>query len=113
MVAEMTKPNERFARPYAIGAAVKEGSAWHYENAAALRWRDVLLRLSDNMMHASRVRPELAPILFDALDHAIEMLLTQGCEDQLLRLEQWLGEAETTVCTSTSLERDAMLRIAA
>jgi len=113
MVAEMTRQHERLIKPLAIGAAGREGSAWHYENAAALRWRDVLLRLSDNMMHASRVRPELAPILFDALDHAIEMLLTQGCEDQLLRLEQWLGETETPKCAASSFERDTLLRIAA
>jgi len=113
MVAERTQQQERLRKPFAIGAASREDSVWHYENEAASRWRGVLLRLSDNMMHASRTRPDLAPILFDALDHAIEMLLTQGCEDQLLRLEHWLAETEAPLCAATSFKRDTLLRIAA
>ena len=114
MVAEMAQQHERFLKPYVIGVAGSEGSVWHYENEAASHWRDVLLRLSEEMMYASRLRPDLAPILRAALDHAIEILLTHGCEEQLIRLEQWLGDAEATLCGAAEpLDRAALLRMAA
>jgi hypothetical protein len=115
MVAEMPKQNTSSAKFYAKGKIGRDrDSAWPHEAEAASRWREVLLRLSDEMTHASQLRPDLAPILFSALDYAIEVLLTQGCEEQLMRLEQWLGEVEPTPCGApVPLDRGAVVRMAA
>lgn len=118
MVAERNRHIEHLTGPYVIGPSLNEAGAGHHESEAALRWRDVLLRLSDNMIRASHSRPDLAPILRHALDYAIELLLTEGNEDQLFRLEQWLHEAEATLQDAPPLKRgnvnrESLLRIAA
>ena len=114
MVAEKPNHNERLIRPHANRTAGRDCNAWHYEDEAALRWRNVLLRLSDNLLCAGRLRPDLAPILFDALDHAIETLLLQGSEEQLLRLEQWISEAETQLFdTVPVMDVDTRIPVAA
>ena len=102
MIAQTTfKPHPRRARANDNARRPRTGSntisykdrlEMDNERAAALRWRTAVLRLSETMAHASRQKPELAPILREALDCAVERLLTCGCDHQLTMLESWLAE---------------------
>jgi hypothetical protein len=56
----------------------------------ALRWRSVILRLSENLIEAASRRNELSPILLGALHNALDQLLLHGQEGDLMALEEWL-----------------------
>jgi len=56
----------------------------------ALRWRSVILRLSENLIDAATRRSELSPILLGALHNALDQLLLHGEEGDLMALEEWL-----------------------
>jgi len=61
------------------------------DDAAALRWRRALLRLSETFLDAAEERRDLSPILLGALHNALEQLLIHGEEDDLMALEDWLS----------------------
>jgi hypothetical protein len=60
------------------------------EEQIALRWRCVILRLSENLLDAAAQRSELSPILLGALHNALDQLLLYGEEGDLMALEEWL-----------------------
>src|SRR5688500_15161474 len=60
------------------------------EEQLALRWRRVILRLSENLLDAAAQRSELSPILLGALHNALDQLLLYGEEGDLMALEEWL-----------------------
>ena len=60
------------------------------EDAAAARLRRAILRLADSLAAASESRPDIAPILSDAMNNAIERLLVHDDEQTLLLLKHWL-----------------------
>ncbi len=78
------------------------------DDAAALRWRHALLRLSETFLDAAEERRDLSPILLGALHNALEQLLIHGEEADLMALEDWLsheGEAATSTSESDGDER--------
>lgn len=62
------------------------------EDISALRWRRVLLHLSEVMLDSAREHDRLAHVMTAALNHAIERLLVHGDDADLIALEDWLGE---------------------
>ena len=56
------------------------------------QWRAGVLRLSRCLTQAATVRPDLAAILMEAFDCALEQLLLFGNEADLRALENWLSE---------------------
>lgn len=76
------------------------------DEAAALRWRKTLLRLSETFLDAAQERSDLSPILLEALHNALEQLLIYGDEGVLMALEEWLEhepQAERADASSTPL----------
>lgn len=67
------------------------------EERAALRWRSMVLRLSDHFTAAAGTHPELAPILMESLGNALEQLLLFGRPRDLDLLEEWLDEENLNV----------------
>ncbi|HVF11286.1 MAG TPA: hypothetical protein VNA16_10805 [Abditibacteriaceae bacterium] len=61
-----------------------------FDDEVALRWRRVILALSENLMDAASQRSELSPILLGALHNALDQLLLHGEEGDLEALEEWL-----------------------
>ncbi len=73
------------------------------EEELALRWRNAILRLTENFSDAADQRDDLSPILMGALHTALERLLLHGEEDDLILLEDWLGEeSPASAATSTN-----------
>ena len=66
------------------------------EDEVALRWRRVILRLSENLLDAASQRSELSPILLGALHNALDQLLLYGEEGDLMALEEWLVAEDVT-----------------
>jgi hypothetical protein len=62
------------------------------EEELALRWRNAILRLTEDFSDAAGQRDDLSPILMGALHNALERLLVRGEEDDLILLEEWLRE---------------------
>src|SRR5690606_11763873 len=71
------------------------------DDAAALRWRRALLRLSETFLDAAEERRDLSPILLGALHDALEQLLIHGEETDLMALEEWLSHEPPTDARST------------
>lgn len=74
------------------------------DDAAALRWRRALLRLSETFLDAAEERRDLSPILLGALHNALEQLLIHGEETDLMALEEWLSHEPPSSAGSTSGE---------
>lgn len=64
------------------------------DDAQGARWRASLLALSHSLTQAATTRPDLAVILVEAFDCALEQLLLFGREEDLCALESWLAEKE-------------------
>lgn len=76
------------------------------DDAAALRWRHALLRLSETFLDAAEERRDLSPILLGALHNALEQLLIHGEEADLMALEDWLGHEASIPGNSSALLDD-------
>jgi hypothetical protein len=64
--------------------------------AAAQRWRQAILKLSNSMREAADEREHLSPVLMEALHNALENLLLLGDEADLMALEEWLDHEIAT-----------------
>lgn len=62
------------------------------DDANCTQWRNSVLALSRSLSLAATQRPDLAAILMEAFDSALEQLLLFGSEDDLHSLETWLAE---------------------
>ena len=60
------------------------------ESEAVLRWRRVVLSLSDEFSRAAQRHPHLAPIFMEAMGNLLEQLLLFGREEDVLALDEWL-----------------------
>ncbi len=69
------------------------------DEQAYLRLRGVILWLAESCAHAVEVRSDLAPVLSTALQHAVVKLLMDGEADDLIALEAWLAEENTSADT--------------
>lgn len=64
------------------------------EEEISLRWRRSILHLSSNLQSAATQRSDLAPILMEALNHALVELFERGNDHYLDELEEWLSYEE-------------------
>ena len=60
------------------------------ESEAVLRWRRVVLSLSDEFSRAAQRHPHLAPIFMEAMGNLLEQLLLFGREEDVIALDEWL-----------------------
>lgn len=60
------------------------------EGQAVLRWRRVVLHLSDEFSRAAQRHPHLAPIFMEAMGNLLEQLLLFGREEDVIALDEWL-----------------------
>ncbi|RYX86762.1 hypothetical protein EON83_00855 [bacterium] len=58
---------------------------------AVLRWRRVVLNLSDEFSRAAQRHPHLAPIFMEAMGNLLEQLLLFGREEDVIALDDWLN----------------------
>lgn len=58
---------------------------------AVLRWRRVVLSLSDEFSRAAKRYPHLAPIFMEAMGNLLEQLLLFGREEDVVALDEWLN----------------------
>ena len=56
-----------------------------------LRWRRVVLNLSDEFSRAAQRHPHLAPIFMEAMGNLLEQLLLFGREEDVIALDEWLS----------------------
>ena len=61
------------------------------EHQGVLRWRRVVLNLSDEFSRAAQRHPHLAPIFMEAMGNLLEQLLLFGREEDVLALDEWLN----------------------
>ncbi len=72
------------AEPAPISDGTEEGDA-------ILRWRRVVLNLSDEFSRAAQRHPHLAPIFMEAMGNLLEQLLLFGREEDVIALDEWLN----------------------
>ncbi|BCM89170.1 hypothetical protein IAD21_01014 [Abditibacteriota bacterium] len=58
---------------------------------AVLRWRRVVLSLSEEFSRAAQRHPHLAPIFMEAMGNLLEQLLLFGREEDVMALDEWLN----------------------
>ena len=83
---------EPFARPASALASNCFDDAHKGSENWDLCWRQLTIELSATLKTAARQRPELAPILMEALTSALEFLLLFGTQDDFNALAEWLQE---------------------
>ena len=81
----------RVPRESVIAAELAQVGDGSEENEAVLRWRRVVLNLSDEFSRAAQRYPHLAPIFMEAMGNLLEQLLLFGREEDVLALDEWLN----------------------
>ena len=77
------------------------------EEAAARRWREIILKLSDTLREAADQRSDFSLFLMEALHNALENLLLLGQEADLIALEEWLDHENSTHAPPASIAQTA------
>lgn len=80
-------PGEEVAQTPEYTPDKSDGTA---EGDAVLRWRRVVLHLSDEFSRAAQRHPHLAPIFMEAMGNLLEQLLLFGREEDVEALDEWL-----------------------